>query len=157
MFHAGGIEVGWQWAQPMYIASAAERFPTVKMIMAHAGCESWQQAMWACRHLPNAFMDISIYQWEFVMFPEKFYRWLREIVDEVTPWRVLFASDAPYPNTMVALPEWVDAIKNPKTSSVKFTQEEMEIILGKGAEQVWDLSPMTGKVPGGPLKNEYGR
>jgi hypothetical protein len=51
----------------------------------------------------------------------------------------------------------VDAIKNPKTSSVKFTQEEMEIILGKAAEQVWDLSPMTGKVPGGPLKNEYGR
>ena len=157
MFHAGGIEVGWQWAQPMYISTAAEKFHDVKMIMAHAGCESWQQAMWACRHIPNMYMDISIWQWEFAMFPEKFYRWLRDIVDEVTPWKVLFATDAPYPNTLVPLVDWVGAIKNPKTSTVTFTREEKDILLGRAAEQVWDLSPMKGVVPEDPLKNEYGR
>ncbi len=157
MFHAGGIEVGWQWAQPMYISTAAEKFPEVRMVMAHAGCESWQQAMWAARHIPNIYLDISIWQWEFAMFPEKFYRWLRDIVDEVTPWKVLFASDAPYPNTLVPLPQWVDAIRAPKTSGVTFTPEERETILGRAAEQVWDLSPIRGTVPKGPLMNEHGR
>ena len=53
--------------------------------------------------------------------------------------------------------DWVGAIKDPKTSAVTFTQEEKDILLGKAAEQVWDLSPMKGVVPEGPLKNEYGR
>jgi len=48
------------------------------------------------------------------------------------------------PEHSCSLADWVGAIKNPKTSTVTFTQEEKDILLGKAAEQVWDLSPMRG-------------
>lgn len=138
MFHSGGIEVFWQHAQPMYIASAAEKFPGVPMIMARVGCESWQQAMWVARCLHNVYLDLSIHWWEYVMYPKRFYAWLREIVGEVTPWKVMWASDGPYPNEMVRLPEWVKAIKDALNDL--FTAEEKDIMLRKAAARVFDIS-----------------
>ena len=143
MFHAGGIEVHWEHAQPMYICSAAEKFPGVKMIMAHAACEAWEAAIWGCRSLHNVYMDLSLRQFECAMWPDRYYHWLRRIVDEATPQKVLWASDGPYPNELIRLPEWVKTVKDPKESEkygVKFTPEEREWMLGKASAQVFDLS-----------------
>jgi hypothetical protein len=139
VFHSGGLELSWEYGQPMYIASASERFPEVKMVMAHAGSESWPQALAAAAAIPNVYLDISTRQMDFCINPDSFYRWLRNLIDWVGPWKILFASDAPLPTLWLSQSDWVKAIKEPATE-VSFTSEEIEIILGKTAETVFDLA-----------------
>lgn len=136
MFHSGGLEFNWEYSSPKLIASAAEEFPDVKMIMAHAGLESWEDCRLACAALPNVFMDISIRQFDYQINREKFYVWLRDMIDWTGPSKILFASDAPLPTFYLPTKDWVDAIKEPKTD-IKFTREERDIILGKAAEAVF--------------------
>ena len=45
---------------------------------------------------PNIYFDFSGWQLLYNAHPEKFYRMLRTVIDEVGPWRVLFGTDA-YP------------------------------------------------------------
>lgn len=136
MFHSGGLEFNWEYSSPNLIASAAEEFPEVKMIMAHAGLESWEQCRLACAALPNVYMDISIRQFDYQMNREKFYDWLRDMIDWTGPWKILFATDAPLPTFYLPTKDWVDAINEPKTD-IEFTREERDIILGKAAEAVF--------------------
>jgi len=138
VFHTGGIEVNWEYGQPIYVATAAEHYPEVKMVMAHAGLESWDQARLAATALPNVYVDLSIRQLDYKISPQKFYGWLRDFIDWTTPWKILFASDAPMPTFWCPMDEWVDAIKKPM-SDVRFTQEEIEIIMGKAAQKVFTI------------------
>jgi predicted TIM-barrel fold metal-dependent hydrolase len=139
VFHSGGGEGNWVPGQPMYIATVAEQFPDIKIIMAHAGMESWQQALVAAAMLPNVFLDISVHQITFCLRPKKFYTWLRELIDEAGPWKVLFASDAPLPNTFAPLDVWVKAIKEPDTD-IAFSREELDVVMGRAAQTVFKLS-----------------
>ena len=138
VFHSGGIEFNWDYGQPIYIASAAEHFPEVKMVMAHAGLESWNQARLAATCLANVYVDISIRQLDYRVNPEAFYRWLRDFVDWATPWKVLFASDTPMPTFWCPQDEWVKAIKEPDTD-ISFNKEEIDIIMGKAAQAVFNI------------------
>jgi len=139
MFHSGGWEIHWQYAQPMYIASAAEAYPEVNMIMAHAGLESWQQALLAASIMPNVYLDISLTgQWEYWLHPEKFYEWLRELIDQAGAEKILWATDWPGPNNWTPMDKWVEAIKEPKTK-IKFSPEEKELILGKAAQKCFGI------------------
>jgi predicted TIM-barrel fold metal-dependent hydrolase len=138
VFHSGGLEFHWEFGQPMYIASAAERYPDVKMVMAHAGTESWQQALLAASALSNVYLDISLRQWDYRVNAEKFYEWLRNLIDWAGPWKVLFASDTPLPTFWVPQPEWVNAIKKPDTN-ISFSNEELDIVMGKAAQAVFDM------------------
>ena len=136
MFHSGGLEFNWEYSSPNLIASAAEEFPDVKMIMAHAGLESWEQCRLACAALPNVYMDISIRQFDYQINRQKFYQWLRDMIDWTGPWKILFATDAPLPTFYLPTKEWVEAIRNPKTD-IKFSREELDVILGRAAEAVF--------------------
>jgi len=139
VFHSGGLELSWEYGQPMYIASAAERFPDVKMVMAHAGSESWQQALAAAAAMPNVFLDISTRQFDFCINRNSFYQWLRHLIDWAGPWKILFASDTPLPTLWLSQIEWIKAIREPAIEGI-LTSEEIEIILGKAAESVFNLT-----------------
>ena len=138
VFHSGGVEFNWSYGQPLYIASAAEYFPEVKMVMAHAGLESWEQVRLAATSLANVYVDISLRQLDYRINPQGFYRWLRDFVDWSGPWKVMFASDAPLPTFLCPQDEWVSAISEPDTDIV-FTKEEIEIIMGKAAQGVFNI------------------
>ncbi len=138
MFHSGGLEFNWEYGSPNFIASAAEEFPEVKMIMAHAGLESWEQCRLACTALPNVYMDISIRQFDYQINREKFYEWLRDMIDWTGPWKILFATDAPLPTVLMSVKDWVEAISEPKTN-IGFTREERDFILGKAAQAVFGV------------------
>ncbi|MBW1715002.1 MAG: amidohydrolase [Deltaproteobacteria bacterium] len=138
VFHSGGIEFNWEYGQPIYIASAAEHFPEVKMVMSHAGLESCDQARLAATVLANVYVDISIRQLDYRVNRQKFYSWLREFIDWAGPWKMLFASDTPMPTFWVPQNEWVQAIKDPDTD-VPFSREELDIIMGKAAQAVFGI------------------
>jgi hypothetical protein len=48
------------------------------------------------------------------------------------------ATDAPYPNLMCPLKEWVQAFKNRETN-IQFTDQEIDLILGEAARKVLKL------------------
>jgi len=64
-----------------------------------------------------------------------FYQWLRNLIDYIGAEKILFATDAPYPNLLCPLKEWVKVFSEPDTD-IKFSQEEKEMILGKPACKV---------------------
>ncbi len=108
--------------------------------MGHAGMESWQSAAAAAAFLPNVYLDISIIgQWRYCRNPEKFYRWLRDPIDEVGPSKVLFASDRPLPVSWISDADWVKAVNEPQTD-IPFSREELDIIMGRAAAAVFETS-----------------
>lgn len=135
---SGGGEAHWEHGQPMYIASAADMYPDVKFIMAHCGLESWEQALLAARLLNNVYVDISMRQWQLKMRPQRFYNWLRDAIDETGAWKIMWASDWPSQENIIPRAEWLKAIKEPQTD-IKFSQEEIEIILSRAAQAVFGI------------------
>jgi predicted TIM-barrel fold metal-dependent hydrolase len=82
-------------------------------------------------------LDFSEYQGYWRLHPDRFYQWLRDAIDDVGPHKVMFGSGFPNPNVLTPEAEWVDAIKNPKTD-LKFSAEDIDMVLGKAAEAVFD-------------------
>jgi len=137
MVHTGGapsVALRWENSRPAYFASAAARYPEVTFIFAHCGDVGWwQEAMQAAGWLKNVYVDLSLWQKPYKKMPkDRFYQWLRNLIDNVGAEKILFATDAPYPNLMCPLKEWVKVFSEPDTN-IPFTQEEKEMILGKAA------------------------
>jgi len=94
--------------------------------------------MLAARLLNNVFVDISMRQWQLKLRPQRFYNWLRDMIDESGVWKIMWASDWPSQENIVPRVEWLKAIKEPQTD-VEFSKEEIEIILGKAAQAVFSI------------------
>jgi uncharacterized protein len=143
MVHTGGapsVALRWENSRPAYFASAAARYPEVNFIFAHCGDVAWwQEAMQAASWLKNVYVDLSLWQKPYRKMPrERFYQWLRNLIDNVGPEKILFATDAPYPNLMCPLKEWVKVFSEPDTD-IPFTPQEKEMILGGSAAKVLGL------------------
>ena len=140
MVHTGGapsVALRWENSRPAYFASAAARYPEADFIFAHCGDMGWwQEAIQAAAWLNNVYVDLSICQKPYKKLrKECFYHWLRNIIDIAGPEKILFATDAPYPNLMCPLKEWVEAFKTPETD-IEFSDEEKALILGEAARKV---------------------
>jgi predicted TIM-barrel fold metal-dependent hydrolase len=140
MVHTGGapsVALRWENSRPAYFASAAARYPEVDFILAHCGDVGWwQEAVQAAAWLNNVYVDLSIWQKSYKKLPkERFYQWLRDIIDIAGAEKIFFATDAPYPNLLCPLKEWVKVFSEPDTN-IQFTQEEKALILGEAARKV---------------------
>ena len=94
--------------------------------------------MLAARLLSNVYVDISMRQWQFKMRPQRFYNWLRDMIDEAGLRKIMWASDWPSQENIVPRTEWLKAFREPETD-VEFTSEEMKIILGQAAQAVFGI------------------
>jgi len=139
VIHSGGAVGTWMHAQPLRIARVAAEFPEVRMVMAHAGFDTSGEVRFIASMLPNVYMDLGMREMDYVIDPEGFYQWLRSMMDWCTPWKIMFASDSPSGDTVLPEAEWVKVFKEPKTE-INFSQEEMDIILGKAAQAVFNIS-----------------
>lgn len=140
MVHTGGapsVALRWENSRPAYFASAAARYPEVDFIFAHCGDVGWwQEAVQAAAWLNNVYVDLSLWQKPYRKLPkERFYQWLRGIIDIAGAEKIFFATDAPYPNLLCPLKEWVKVFSEPDTN-IQFTQEEKTLILGEAARKV---------------------
>lgn len=143
MAHTGGapnVPLKWENSRPVHFASAAARYPEVDFIFAHCGDLAWwHEAAQAAAWLTNVYVDLSLWQKPYVKMPKKrFYQWLRNLIDDIGPEKILFATDAPYPNLTYPLKDWVKVFSEPDTD-IEFTEEEKELILGKAALKVLRL------------------
>ena len=140
MVHTGGApnaNLRWENSRPVYFASAAARYPEVDFIFAHCGDVGWwQEAIQAAAWLHNVYVDLSLWQKPYRKMPKaRFYQWLRDITDIAGADKIMFATDAPYPNLMCPLKEWVEAFTD-RDTNLEFSDAEIDLILGGTAEKV---------------------
>lgn len=144
LFHTGSqpAPMKFRFAQPIYVDDVAADFPDLPIIMAHVAHQLWEEALMVAGIKPNVYFDFSGWQIIFNNHPEKFYRMLRAVLDEVGPWRVFFGTDGPYLNVLCPWDRWIKAITEPDLSrcpEVSFTREEIDIIMGKAFARLLKL------------------
>ena len=137
IIHSGKEIAHWDYCHPFRIANVALMYPELKVVIGHAGTRIYRREAIEASIVPNVYMDFSEYQGFWHLQPDKFYHWLRDAIDACGPEKVMFGSGFPNPNVLTPEAEWVKAIKEPKTD-VKFTKEELDWVLGKSAEAVFD-------------------
>ncbi len=142
LFHSGNqpAPMAAKFSEPKYIDTVAADFPELKIVVAHIGHGWWRQTLDFASAKPNMYVDFSGWQGKYQENPKHFAEVLRSAIDMLGPWRVLFGTDGALLNVIMPPPEWVKAIQNINSvSDTKFTDEELEIILGKAAIHLFSL------------------
>ena len=129
-----------KYSEPKYIDTVAADFPDLKIVVAHIGQGWCREAIELASMKPNMYVDFSGWQGTWQTSPAYFAEVLRSAIDTLGPWRVLFGSDGALLNVIMPLSEWVSTVKNLRTvKGVKFTAEELEVVLGKAAAHLFHL------------------
>jgi predicted TIM-barrel fold metal-dependent hydrolase len=131
------------YADPMLLANLAVDFPDLKVIAAHMGQVNWRPWAALATHQPNLYGDLAM--WDAFAFGhyELFCRELRDIIDYAGASKVLFGTDNPIYGIVVPTRDWIQLIRDLPTNApdgIKFTQDEVEAILGGNAASLLGLS-----------------
>ncbi len=138
IIHSGKEIAHWDYNHPVVIANAALRYPELTVVIGHAGTRIYRREALEAATIPNVHLDFSEYQGYWRLHPDRFYQWLRDVVDDVGADKVMFGSGFPNPNVLTPEAEWVNAIKEPETD-ITFTEEEKALILGGAAKKVFKI------------------
>jgi predicted TIM-barrel fold metal-dependent hydrolase len=126
--------------RPILVDQAANDFPEVTFVLAHAGMAWVAEAAEIAWHHPNVYLDIAYWQAKYLRSPERFARELRELISTAGPQRVMFGTDWPALRTVrrVKHDTWVRVLRELPESSpggVSFSAEEIDRLMGINAQQ----------------------
>jgi predicted TIM-barrel fold metal-dependent hydrolase len=102
----------------------------------------WRDWVAITKYKKNIYGDLAMWQLMAGRELGRFRRVLREIVDDVGVEQVLFASDAPCFEPLVSNRRWVEilrALPDDSSDGIKFTEKEVEAILGGNAARILNL------------------
>lgn len=131
-----------KYAHPIHLDDVAIDFPNIDIIAAHMGYIGWRDWAALAQFKQRICGDLAMWDLMAEGKPNLFRRYLREILDIVGPDQVLFASDGPIHEPLVSKRRWVGIIKALSTDSadgIKFSDEEVEAILGGNAARIFKL------------------
>jgi len=131
-----------KYAHPIHLDDIALDFPNIEIIAAHMGDIWWHDWAAIAKYKRNICGDLAMWQLTVISKPHIFRRYLREILDILGPNQVLFATDGPVFEPHVPNRRWVEIIKGltiEGTDGIKFSNEEVEAILGGNAARVFRL------------------
>lgn len=131
-----------KYADPALLADIGVDFPDLKVIAAHMGYINWRSWGSMAAHHPNLYGDLAM--WDVYAFGryELFCRELRDIIDFVGVEKVLFGTDDPISKIVRSTRDWIQLIKDLPTKApegIKFTEEEVNAILGGNAAKILGL------------------
>ena len=116
MVHTG-IE-GMSFSDPVSLISVIEKFQDVKIILAHAGSDSFfQQALYISKKFKNIYLEPS---WLNILN-------LKAAIGEIGPERVMFSTDEPVANAAVELKKYREALKESKNLERVFSGTTIEV------------------------------
>ena len=129
--HSGPAQGGEPHAEPRSFAGALEAFPNLKIVLAHMGGGTWDQATAIADAYPNAYFDCcEIIEWTGgTNAPTE--AQFAQLIKDVGPERVLMGSDFPWYD----LDHQIERIMELPLLS----QEEKEGMLGANAERILGL------------------
>ena len=131
-----------KYAHPIHLDDITIDFPNIDIIAAHMGYMWWRDWAALAQFKKNIYGDLAMWDLMAESRPDIFRRYLREILDIVGTDQVLFASDGPIHEPHVSKQRWVEIIKGLSTDSadgIKFSDEEVEAILGGNAARIFKL------------------
>jgi hypothetical protein len=133
-----------KFSDPMLLADLAVDFPNLKVIAAHMGQMNWRPWAALASHQPTLFGDLAM--WDAFAFGhyELFCRELRDLIDYAGVSKVLFGTDNPIFSIVIPTKDWIQLLRDlPRKApaGIKFTNEEVEAILGGNAAAVLGISP----------------
>jgi len=131
-----------KYAHPIHLDDITIDFPNIDIIAAHMGYMWWHEWAALAQFKKNIYGDLAMWDLMAESKPNIFRRYLREILDIVGADQVLFASDGPIHEPHVSKQRWVEIIKALSTDSadgIKFSDKEVEAILGGNAARVFKL------------------
>ncbi len=131
-----------KFTDPMYLDDIPRDFPELKIVAAHMGRFAWHDWAQLAQFRPNLYGDLAMWQVFAVTNYRCFCRNLRGILDIAGADSVLFGSDGPGFTALVPNEEFVQILRDlPRKApaGVKFSQEEIDCILGKNAQKVFCL------------------
>jgi predicted TIM-barrel fold metal-dependent hydrolase len=142
VFHTGAqpaAPVYLDTQRPLFIAEAATRFPDTKMIMAHVGMDLWNEAVMYGKLIPNVYFDLSYHQFSYVSWgPQKYYEWLRFLINECGAGKLMWATDTPLPCAVLPTDKYVKVFTERQTD-LPFSEEEIQMIMAGTAAGVFGI------------------
>lgn len=141
VFHSGAqpaAPVRLDPQRPLFIAEAATKFPNTKMIIAHVAMDLWNEAVMYGKLIPNIYFDVSVHQNRYVEGSEKFYQWLRHLIDQCGAEKIMWATDHPLPSAILSPDLWVRVFTE-RQIDITFSDREIEMIMGGTANQVFGI------------------
>jgi predicted TIM-barrel fold metal-dependent hydrolase len=149
--------VGWPhvggFAHPLGVGDVQRRFPELHIVFAHSGHPYWgDEAIAVASYHPRSYLELSNWNQDMDRDPESLVRKLGKMRDAVGAHRMLFASDnvggRRFGGERSTLRTWVEFFQNlpdrARSLGVRFTKEEVDMILGENARRVFRLDLRAG-------------
>ena len=129
-------------AQPNLLDDVVQDFRGLKVIAAHMGRFAWRDWASLAQFRPNLYGDLAMWQIFAVVSYERFCHDLREVLDIAGSDAVVFGSDGPGFTALVPNEHFVQILRDLPHKApfgIRFTEEEVEGILGRNAQKVFGL------------------
>jgi len=132
-----------KYSDPLLLADILADFPNLKIIAAHMGQINWRPWAALASHHPNLYGDLAMWgPYAFGKF-ELFCRELRDVIDYAGVEQVLFGSDSPIFDIVLPVEDLIEKLKKlpeEAPNGIKFTEEEIDAILGGNAAKLLNIS-----------------
>ena len=133
-----------KYTEPILLSETSNKLPNLKIIGAHMGsAPKWREWAALAAFYPNLYGDLAMWQAYAFGKYELFCRELRDLIDYAGLEKVMFASDGPIYDIVIPTKKYVQLIKNLPNDApkgIKFTEEEVEAILGNNAAKLLGIS-----------------
>jgi uncharacterized protein len=131
-------------AHPVHLDEPAADFPDTNFILLHAGQQAWFPiALDLARWKPNIYLELSLWQNQFLEDEPRFHRRLDRIRQAIGLDRVLFGSDCPGVSKVMPLTRWVRIFQDLPVSAARHgfevTEGESTAMLGGTAGRLLRL------------------
>jgi len=138
-----------KFTEPILLADILVDFPNLKIIAAHMGQINWRPWGALAALYPNLYGDLAM--WAPLAFGrfDLFCRELRDIIDYVGIEKILFGSDGPIYDIVLPVNDVIEKIRslpNKAPNGIKFTEDEINAILGGNAAKLLGISAKTQEI-----------
>ena len=156
--HTGGPGIALlpsRYANPIFLQDVQADFPGLKLWIGHAGHRIfWEEAAAVAAVGINTYLELSTWQ-QIALEEEEFYvRWLARVRDRVGVHRLVWGSDhiaGTRVRGMDKLVDWAEWFRGlperAKKYGLKFTQDDVDLILGGNAARCLGLDASAGRRP----------
>jgi len=131
-------------ASPLMVSRAQQRFPELRIVLAHAGYPAWwEEAVAVAGAHPRTYLELSLWQhaaqhdWDTVS------RRILDAVRRVGADRVLFATDSMFGNQygkeLATVRQWIDQLTS-LVEDHRLAAEQLDLILGRNAIDLLHLN-----------------
>ncbi len=134
-----------KYARPVFVDKMAAEFPSLQIVLAHAGIPWVDECLLVASKNPNVSIDLSGLQVYASTVPSKLYRLIGEAkLSGVFPERVLWGSDFPLFEHKMRITNWVEFMKNLSIPDEltdqgypQVTSKEIEHVMSKNATRLF--------------------